>query len=388
MTKRKGFTLIELIAAIVILGVLAAVAVILISRLTSNAKSKKMDYIINMLKLSAEVKYNTDQEKSMYNINELVDNPAIDLKSPYGDLLSGYVYNYCPDNNCSFVPCIYSNNYRSPNMHISEYNNMTCLPSDEQIEGDSESSLQRSEASKEMYNYDGIINLLDSDNTDDISSLEDMYYKAKNYAIKDNKLIEIERGKNLFNYVKYKGKKRFELHGLILANDGNNVWVLIYRQQFHNFHKLNKQVDRKTKEETEVNTPESGSVTNIIEKASKNILDGDELRLLSIGDINAMSYKLSDNEYKTSSQLYWIEPEFEYWVETNEKGVNYPYDIRSADDKNINGCTYLKRTITNGEDHFVLQKSKCNERNAYMAFVLKTTVDRVEDVTTLYEDNN
>ena len=88
MKSKKGFTLVELLAVIVILGVLLLIAVPSITKLIT--KNKEEIFIINAKNYINQAKLlNDDFEKDLkiYNINQLTDN----LTSPYGGIVSGKV---------------------------------------------------------------------------------------------------------------------------------------------------------------------------------------------------------------------------------------------------------------------------------------------------------
>ena len=56
--NKKGFTLVEILAAIVILGVLMSVAIVSVSRILSNSKEGFYDNVEDQLILAAKRYYN------------------------------------------------------------------------------------------------------------------------------------------------------------------------------------------------------------------------------------------------------------------------------------------------------------------------------------------
>ena len=97
--NKKGFTLVELLATLVILGIVTGIVLISVSGYFKNAKSKTEDVFIDTIKDVMEVYLNTGHSKSL-SFNGLVDNSG---KSCYLDKTSGFVRVYVAETNFDSV---------------------------------------------------------------------------------------------------------------------------------------------------------------------------------------------------------------------------------------------------------------------------------------------
>lgn len=96
MRNKKGFTLVELLAVIVILGILAAVAILSISNILDNARKDtyvananaaigafRTEYMMNAGTNEDFVKVGTTTYMTVTNINDLLEKKLVN--SPYGE---------------------------------------------------------------------------------------------------------------------------------------------------------------------------------------------------------------------------------------------------------------------------------------------------------------
>lgn len=81
--NKKGFTLVELLAVVVIMGILALIAIPNVTRLLNNSKNKQMisDAEILISKAKYEYKMSDDME-NIFNFNDYLE----DKKDGYNDL--------------------------------------------------------------------------------------------------------------------------------------------------------------------------------------------------------------------------------------------------------------------------------------------------------------
>ena len=75
---KKGFTLVELIATIVILSIVITLSVGALSRYTKKKKKKQHDSLINKIETAAS-KYAFDTSKELVFVQELIDNGYYEL---------------------------------------------------------------------------------------------------------------------------------------------------------------------------------------------------------------------------------------------------------------------------------------------------------------------
>ena len=84
MLNKKGFSLVELMIVVVIMGILIAVAIPLYGSITKNAKNKTCASNIDAIKNSAVIYY-TENGKKASSINDLTFEDGVPV-CPWGDV--------------------------------------------------------------------------------------------------------------------------------------------------------------------------------------------------------------------------------------------------------------------------------------------------------------
>ena len=86
MKKNKGFTLVELLAVIVILGILIAFSTISISKIKKKQDQKNYENVISSILTGAKA-YNAEVRKSSFTVEELIKSGYVDFdQNKYPDL--------------------------------------------------------------------------------------------------------------------------------------------------------------------------------------------------------------------------------------------------------------------------------------------------------------
>ncbi len=382
MYKKKGFTLTELLGIIVILAILVGLAVFGVSKYTKYTKDKRLDYIVKTLTDAAAMKYNAESSKLAFNVKELVSSKN-DLKSPYGGFISGFIFAKCVDGACKFIPCIDANN--DEKMTIS-YNNASVLCTTNGAvvsDYDFEAEEQRQENFEKKYGY-RIVNIYDTDDPNKELDEEDLYYNGENYAVRDDKWVKIEPGKNVYQNVIYKGGyyrdkkktkwKAVDYDAIVLANDGEKATVFLLEGSTTIY---NKYIFASS-------TPGvyGSLITAAISGVKSKVLEDDTVRILDVDDLKAMSYQVGDSEFSGNSYLAWTESPVHdnsdgnygegYWIQDDI----HPFTEVSKDSEEFNKCKFILRQTKDGVDKFILKTSKCSVERK-VAFVVETSIKNI-----------
>ena len=219
MIRKKGFTLTELIAAIVILGILATLAVISIARIISSSKQKSLASTISTIRKSALINLMSDNKDiGFYKLNDLVSND--NLNSPNGGYLTGYVIIDCLENDkCDVKDYIF-----------------------EKIGDTYKKIMDDGTLNEEESQNIGMININEIENYNDIPKMKEYGYidlrvEGNDYDLynsyyilkKDGSIKKIPSDKKLVINAEYyydTGNDE-KIKVLVLANDGEEATLLI-----------------------------------------------------------------------------------------------------------------------------------------------------------------
>ncbi len=316
MVKKRGFTLAELLAIIVILGILIGLSVPAISNMIKSSKEKKLSSVVSQIKKSAMLNLIHDQKDlAFYMLDSLIGSEG--LKSPYGGNLIGYVIVDCMESSgCKIKDYIYEKdgeNYKKVKddgfLSEDETNIVGVVGIDEVLSYENSIHMQK-------YHYVGLrIEGNDSD----------LYNKDSNYILKEDGTIKkISEEKHLTINSEYKyNYDGDELDVLVLANDGEKATLLIEDENQYKYLDIGNRM---------YNIQEDYDIENI------RIIDIDDLR--ARGDDDVYKNNVLDTKINNISPLYGlVRSSTYYWVaKTNCYGYSDCFYALNYD----NGNFYLR----------------------------------------------
>ncbi|MEC5421937.1 prepilin-type N-terminal cleavage/methylation domain-containing protein [Virgibacillus sp. C22-A2] len=100
LKKEKGFTLVELLAVIAILGIILAIAIPSIGKVISNSEGKAHEANMDLFENAARLAYVSGNQEDTYTLNELEEKGFLDS---IPDGFAGTEIVYVENNGGSFV---------------------------------------------------------------------------------------------------------------------------------------------------------------------------------------------------------------------------------------------------------------------------------------------
>ena len=219
----KGFTMIELLGVIVIIGILSSLAIVSVSRLINNAKNSSDDSLANTLKMASQSYMEDNKNKMPKAIGEIVDLKAetlrksnyitSDLKNSKGDscMAKSHVkvykrtsteYVYTPYVCCGNSSCKSEEDKNSPVITINFSGDLTQVRVSSftvNISGDGES---KSKAEVDSYSY--IILVKSAGSSEYIEA-----YNSGSVAVKNKKNLTFT--KKLSEFSDFSGENNFKV---------------------------------------------------------------------------------------------------------------------------------------------------------------------------------